>query len=262
MRALATAATGMYAQQLNLEVISNNIANMNTVGFKRQRAEFQDLLYQNHARMGADAGNGLVVPSGIQIGAGVKAGSVQRVTEQGNMQNTGNPLDLALNRQNGYFQVTLPSGETAYTRAGNFDRDPSGQLVTEDGYVVQPGITIPENALSITVTKEGIVQVTIDGQTGTTTVGQLEVAMFANQAGLDPIGDNLFLESGSSGAPTTGTPGSTGFPTLLQGFLESSNVDPVREISRMIFAQRAYEMGSKTISTADDMMQTASNLKR
>ncbi|MEG1029344.1 MAG: flagellar basal-body rod protein FlgG, partial [Brevundimonas sp.] len=193
MRALRTATSGMLAQQLNVEVISNNIANMNTVGFKRQRAEFQDLLYQNVERMGAQSSTqGTVVPTGIQIGAGVKAGSVYRITEQGSPTRSGNPYDIAIDGK-GYFQITMPSGEIAYTRAGNFAVNGEGQLVTEDGYAVEPAITIPQDAIDVSISKSGQVQVTTQGQTAPQVVGQLELATFFNEAGLEAIGDNLLL---------------------------------------------------------------------
>ena len=261
MRALRTAASGMAAQQLNVEVISNNIANMNTVGFKKQRAEFQDLLYQNVERMGAQSSAaGTVVPTGIQIGAGVMAGAVYRVTEQGTPQATGNPYDMAIDGK-GYFQITLPSGETAYTRAGNFSVNAEGQLVTEDGYAVEPAITIPQNVVDVTVSKTGLVQVTLDGQAEPQAVGQLELANFFNEAGLEAVGDNLLLETAASGPATVAAPGEPGFGQLLQGFTEASNVDAVAEISALIIAQRAYEMNSKVISTADDMMAVTAQIK-
>jgi flagellar basal-body rod protein FlgG len=261
MRALRTAASGMAAQQLNVEVISNNIANMNTVGFKRQRAEFQDLLYQNVERMGAQSSSqGTVVPTGIQIGAGVKAGSVYRITEQGSPQQTGGRFDVAIDGR-GYFQVLLPSGETAFSRAGNFALNGEGQLVTDDGYAVQPNISIPQDAVDVSISKSGQVQVITAGQTTPSVVGQLELATFFNEAGLEAIGDNLLLETAASGPATTGTPGETGFGQLLQGYTEASNVDAVTEISSLIIAQRAYEMNSKVISTADEMMSVASQVK-
>ena len=261
MRALRTAASGMAAQQLNVEVISNNIANMNTVGFKRQRAEFQDLLYQNVERMGEQSSSqGTVVPTGIQIGAGVKAGSVYRITEQGTPTHTGNTYDMAVDGR-GYFQVLLPSGETAYTRAGNFSVNGEGQLVTDDGYQVQPNISIPQDAVDVTVSKTGQVQVTTAGETEPQTVGQLELATFFNQAGLEAIGDNLLLETAASGPATVGAPGEVGFGELLQGYTEASNVDAVAEISALIVAQRAYEMNSKVITTADQMLSVASQVK-
>ncbi len=261
MQALSIASTGMMAQQLNVEVISNNIANMSTTGFKRQRAEFQDLLYQNLRRVGTNSSDtGTIVPSGVQIGLGVKTGSVYRIMTQGDMNNTGNKLDVAIQGR-GYFEVTLPSGDTAYTRAGNFSLSPTGQIVTSDVYTVQPGITIPTDATDITISKDGQVQATIPGQTTPQVVGQLDLATFANEAGLDPQGDNLFLETAASGAPNVGTPNATGFGSLQQGFLETSNVNAVTEISDLITAQRAYEMNSKVITAADEMMSVTSNLK-
>lgn len=261
MRALRTAATGMAAQQLNVEVISNNIANMNTVGFKRQRAEFQDLLYQNVERMGAQSsGSGTVVPTGIQIGVGVRAGSVYRITEQGTPSMTGNRYDLAIDGR-GYFQVLLPSGETAYTRAGNFSVNGQGQLVTDDGYLVQPEITIPQDARDVVISPTGQVQILIEGDPQPQVVGELQLATFFNEAGLEAIGDNLLLETAASGPPLLGTPGETGVGVLLQGYTEASNVDAVSEITALIVAQRAYEMNSKVISTADEMLAAAAQVK-
>ncbi len=264
MRALRTATTGMAAQQMNVEVISNNIANMNTVGFKKQRAEFQDLLYQNIERMGSQSSDtGTVVPTGIQIGSGVKTGSVYRILSQGSNTQTGNTYDLEINGK-GYFQVLMPSGETAYTRAGNFSVDDQGRMVTTDGYLVQPTITIPQGSTDISISKTGTVQVSTSGSGATTatTVGQLQLATFYNEAGLDAIGDNLFLESGSSGSPNIAAPGEVGYGTIMQGYTESSNVDAVSEITALIVAQRAYEMNSKVITTADEMLQTTSQLSR
>ena len=261
MRALRTAASGMAAQQLNVEVISNNIANMNTVGFKRQRAEFQDLIYQNVERMGAQSSSqGTVVPTGIQIGLGVKAGSVYRITEQGTPSRTDNRYDVAIDGR-GYFQITLPSGEQAYTRAGNFSLNGEGQLVTDDGYAVEPAINIPQDAVDVSISKSGQVQVITAGQVEPQVVGQLELATFFNEAGLEAIGDNLLLETAASGPATIGTPGDVGIGQLLQGFTESSNVDAVAEISALIIAQRAYEMNSKIISTADEMLQVSAQVK-
>ncbi len=261
MQALRTAASGMSAQQLNVEVISNNIANMNTVGFKRQRAEFQDLLYQTLERAGAQSSDqGTVVPTGVQVGGGVKAGSVYRINEQGSMSATGNNLDLAIDGR-GFFQVLLPSGETGYTRAGNLSKNDQGQVVTEDGYLVQPTITVPGDATDITVSKTGQVQVARAGQTAPEVIGQLELATFVNEAGLNAIGDNLLLETAASGAATVGTPGSEGVGLLNQGYTEASNVDAVTEITALIVAQRAYEMNSKVITSADEMLRTASNIR-
>lgn len=253
MRALRTAASGMAAQQLNVEVISNNIANMNTVGFKRQRAEFQDLLYQNVERMGAQSSSqGTVVPTGIQIGAGVKAGSVYRITEQGSPTQTGGTYDMAIDGR-GYFQILMPSGETAFTRAGNFAVNGEGQLVTDDGYEVQPNISIPQDAVDVSISKSGQVQVKTAGQTEPAIVGQLELATFFNEAGLEAIGDNLLMETAASGPANVGTPGEVGFGQILHGYTEASNVDAVAEISNLIIAQRAYEMNSKIIQAADEM---------
>ena len=261
MRALRIAATGMSAQQTNVEVISNNIANMNTVGFKAQRAEFEDLLYDNVQRPGAQSSDtGTVVPTGVQLGSGVKTGSVYRILTQGAMTQTGNKLDTAINGR-GYYQVLLPSGDTAYTRAGNFSVNDQGQIVTSEGYQVIPQITIPQNATDVTISSSGQVQVTLPNQAATQQVGQMQLASFFNEAGLEAIGDNLFLQSGSSGQPVTGTPNSTGFGGLQQGYTEASNVDAVTEISNLIVAQRAYEMNSKVITTADQMLQTANQAK-
>ena len=261
MQALRTAATGMAAQQLNVEVISNNIANMNTVGFKKQRAEFQDLLYETMVQAGAQSSDqGTVVPTGVQVGGGVKAGSVYRVGTQGTLTATGNKLDLAIQGR-GYFQVLLPSGETAYSRAGNFAVNDQGQLVTQDGYLIQPAITIPNDATDISISKSGQVQVTQPGSPTPNQVGQLELVSFMNEAGLLAQGSNLFKESAASGPPTAGTPGLRGLGDLVQGYTEASNVDAVSEITSLIVAQRAYEMNSKVISTADNMLGVASQLK-
>jgi flagellar basal-body rod protein FlgG len=261
MQALRTAATGMAAQQMNVEVISNNIANMNTVGFKKQRAEFQDLLYQTLAQAGAQSSDqGTIVPTGIQIGAGVKTGSVYRINTQGAMTATSNKLDLAINGR-GFFQVLTPTGDTAYTRAGNFSVNDQGQLVTQDGYQVQPSISIPQDATDVTISPSGQVQVTQPGNAVPSVVGQLELASFMNEGGLSAQGGNLLLVTGASGAPITGTPGQAGFGQLMQGYTEASNVDPVTEITALIVAQRAYEMNSKVISTADNMLGVANQVK-
>jgi flagellar basal-body rod protein FlgG len=260
MRSLDIAGTGMQAQQTNVEVISNNIANMTTTGFKRRRAEFQDLMYQNLRRVGSNSSDsGSVVPAGAQVGLGVKTAAIYRINEQGNLQQTSNSLDLAVSG-NGYFQITLPSGDTAYTRDGTFSLSPAGEIVTADGYVVQPGITIPTNATGITINATGQVQVSISGQAAPTTVGQLQLAVFPNDSGLDAQGDNLFLQSAASGNPVTGTPASPGFGSMLQGFIETSNTNVVTEITNLITAQRAYEMNSKVITTCDQMLSTITNL--
>src|ERR1700689_746083 len=223
MRALDIAATGMQAQQTNVEVISNNLANMTTTGFKRQRAEFQDLIYQNLRRVGSNSSDsGTIVPSGAQVGLGVKTAAIYRINEQGNLQQTSNTLDMAI-QGNGYFQVTLPDGETAYTRDGTFALGADGTIVTADGFTVQPGLQIPSSATGVTVNTSGQVQVTIQGQTAPTTVGQIQIAVFPNEAGLDAQDDNLFLQTSASGAPVAGNPDVTGFGTVMQGFVESSN---------------------------------------
>ncbi len=261
MRSLDIAGTGMQAQQTNVEVISNNIANMSTTGFKRRRAEFQDLIYQNMRSVGSNSSdNGTVVPSGAQIGLGVKTAAIYRITEQGTLAQTGNTLDLAI-QGNGYFQVTLPSGETAYTRDGTFALAPDGTIVTADGYPVIPAITVPTNAVSVTVNAAGQVQATISGQTNPQTLGQMQLASFPNEAGLDAQGDNLFLQTGASGTATTGTPGAPGFGNIQQGYVENSNVNVVTEITSLITAQRAYEMNSKVITSSNEMLQTLSNLR-
>jgi flagellar basal-body rod protein FlgG len=261
MRSLHIAGTGMMAQQTNVEVISNNIANMSTTGFKRRRAEFQDLLYQNLRRVGSQsADTGSVLPSGAQVGLGVKTGAVYRIAEQGNLSQTGNRFDLAI-RGNGYFQVALPSGETAYTRDGTFGLSPEGVIVTADGFVVQPGITIPANATDVTINANGEVLAKLDGQVAAQNVGQIQVAIFANEGGLEAIGDNLLLASQGSGQPQAGAPGTPGYGQVMQGFVETSNVNVVQEITNLITAQRAYEMNSRVISASDEMLSTLSRLR-
>ena len=261
MRSLSIAATGMLAQQLNVEVISNNIANINTTGFKRQRAEFHDLLYQDLLRAGTNSSEtGTVVPSGIQIGLGVKPAAVYRITEQGNLVITDNDLDLAISGK-GYLAVELPTGETGYTRSGALARSADGDLVNANGFVVQPGITIPDNAIGITINAQGAVSVAIEGQTAPQNVGQLQLATFPNEAGLQAIGDNLFLETTASGLATLGTPGSAGFGDIQQGALETSNVNVVAEITNLITAQRAYEMNSRVIQAADEMLSSVVQLR-
>ncbi len=262
MRSLSIASTGMLAQQLNVEVISNNIANMNTTAFKRQRAEFQDLLYQNLERVGAPSSDqGTIIPTGIQVGTGVKTGSVYRIMAQGDMTQTDNPYDLSVEGQ-GFFRVRMPSGPTAYTRAGSFALSATGEIVTPDGYTVEPGITIPNGATSVTVNAQGQVSARLAGQTTDTVVGQLDLAVFANEAGLESQGSNLYLETAASGSAQTGTPGSTGFGVIRQGFLETSNVNAVAEITSLITAQRAYEMNSKVITVSDEMLSMTSRLSR
>jgi flagellar basal-body rod protein FlgG len=261
MRSLNIAATGMSAQQLNVDVISNNIANMTTTGFKRARPEFQDLLYQSQRRGGsASSENGTLVPAGVEVGLGVKTAAVYRVLEQGPLVGTSNDLDLAIQGR-GYLTVELPSGDLAYTRSGNLQLDPEGQLVTADGYPVMPGITVPGNAMEVTVNPEGGVSVRIPGQVEMQDLGQLELASFVNEVGLEPLGNNLYAETTASGPASTGLPGSDGFGTLLQRHLENSNVNPVAEITSLITAQRAYELNSRVISAADSMMGTVTQLR-
>lgn len=261
MRSLDIAATGMLAQQLNVEVISNNIANVNTTAYQRRRAEFQDLLYQSDRRVGSTStADGTIVPSGVQVGLGVRTAAVYRITEQGNLVSTENTFDLAIQGR-GYFQIDLPDGTVAYTRAGSFQLSPTGEMVTGDGFIVRPGITIPPDAIDATINESGEVLVTIDGQITPTNVGQIELATFPNEGGLDAIGDNLLLETPASGGATTGAPGSAGFGTILQGFLETSNVNIVAEITNLITAQRAYELNSRVIQASDEMMSTLTNLR-
>jgi flagellar basal-body rod protein FlgG len=261
MKSLDIAATGMLAQQLNVEVISNNIANMTTTGYKRQRAEFQDLLYQDLRRVGSESSDaGTVVPSGIQLGLGVQPAAVYRIVEQGNLTITENPFDLAINGR-GYFTVELPSGDTGYTRAGSFQVSPDGEMVTADGYILQPGATIPSDAVSVTINANGMVSARVGGSTVEQQVGQIELANFPNEAGLEGLGDNLFLETAASGTATVGNPGATGFGTLKQGALETSNVNVVNEITNLIAAQRAYEMNSKVIQASDEMMASTTQLR-
>ena len=260
MRALSIAATGMAAQQTNVEVIANNLANMNTTGYKTQIAEFEDLLYQNVENPGAQSSDtGTLIPNGIQLGAGVRTVAVARVTTQGALQQTSNPFDVAV-QGSGYFRVTLPDGTFAYTRAGNFALSASGQIVTQSGDAVAPGISVPANATSVQINAQGQVQGTIPGQTALQTLGQLELDRFPNEAGLNAVGGNLYLETAASGAPQAGVPGSTGYGTIQQGYLEASNVDPVSAITSLITAQRAYEMNSKVITAANDMLQQTANM--
>jgi len=260
MRALSIAATGMLAQQTNVDVISNNIANMNTTAFKRQRAEFQDLLYQQVSRPGAEAGtDGSRVPTGIQIGAGVRTGNVYRIEESGALTGTGNDYDLAIDGR-GYFQVTLPNGDFAYTRSGSFQLSEQGELVTGDGYRINPGITIPQGAEAVSVSPAGQVQVKMPGQTEMQNVGRLQLTTFINGAGLEAIGSSLFKQTEASGQPNVGSPGDIGYGLIRQRFVEASNVNPVSEITSLIAAQRAYEMNSRVVKTADEMLSTTTQL--
>lgn len=262
MKSLQIAATGMMAQELNVEVISNNIANMRTTGFKKMRAEFQDLLYQDLRRVGsASSDSGTIVPTGIQLGFGVKTGATSRVMSQGNLTNTEKDLDLAI-RGEGFFAITLPNGGTAYTRDGSFELDADGQLVTLDGYQVAPGITIPDNANNITINRTGLIEVIVGDSTTPTEVGQLQLSRFINKSGLKAIGDNLYLETTASGSATDGNPGDVGFGDVAQRFLEAANVNAVSELSDLISAQRAYEMNARVISASDEMMSATTNILR
>lgn len=260
MRALSIASTGMQAQQTNVEVIANNLANMNTTAFKQQRAEFTDLLYQNIQTPGAQTSQqGTYAPNGIQLGAGVRTAAVYRITTQGDLQSTGNPYDVAIQGP-GFFRIQQADGTDAYTRSGNFSLSPQGQLVTQDGLVVQPGVAIPANAISVTVNSAGQVNATIPGNSTPQTVGQLELNRFPNEAGLNAVGNNLYLETPASGSPQAGVPGALGYGTIQQGFLETSNVNSVDEITALITAQRAYEMNSKVVTAADQMLQQTSQM--
>lgn len=262
MRSLQIGATGMLAQQTNVDTIANNIANMNTTAYTKRRAEFSDLLYQNVVRPGASSSaDNTIVPAGIQMGLGVRTSAIYRITDGGSLTSTGNDLDLAI-RGRGYFTIELPEGKgTAYTRDGAFQRNGDGTIVTHEGYVVQPEITIPNDAVEVYVNSSGEVWVKQDGETDEVNVGQLELATFVNEAGLEALGDNLFVETAASGAPTIDNPDSEGFGSILQGYLNTSNVNPVSEITELISAQRAYEMNSKIITTADSMLNTINQMR-
>ncbi|ANH02856.1 MULTISPECIES: flagellar basal-body rod protein FlgG [Shinella] len=256
MKALAIAATGMNAQQTNLEVIANNIANINTTGFKRARAEFSDLLYQTERAAGVpNRANQAVVPEGAIIGLGVKTAAIRNLHLQGGLTSTGNSFDLALIGR-GWFQIEAADGSTLYTRAGAFNTNAEGQLVTLDGYTVVPGINVPQDATEITVSKSGQVYATVAGEQQE--LGQITLANFVNEAGLEPLGENLFRETAASGPANVGAPDEAGFAYIQQNYLEASNVDPVKEITDLISAQRAYEMNSKIIQAADEMAAVVS----
>lgn len=259
IRALWTASTGMVAQQLNMDVIANNLANVNTTGFKKSRADFQELLYQNIRTAGSSAAAGNEVPTGIQVGLGSRTAAVQKVHTVGDLQQTGNDLDMAIEGA-GFFQIALPTGETGYSRAGAFKKDGIGRLVTSDGYPLIPEIVVPENANKISIGEDGTVQAFLDGQQTGSEIGNVEVALFSNPAGLTSMGRNLYLETPASGAALSGIPGELGAGTLAQGFLEGSNVNIMEEMVNMIAGQRAYEVNSKAIKTADEMLQMTNNL--
>ena len=261
LRSLYTAATGMRAQDLNVSVIANNLANVNTAGFKRSRADFEDLLYQNLRLMGTLSNSGNQIPTGIQLGLGVKPAAIQKIFLQGDFAQTQNPLDVAIEGK-GFFQILQPNGQFAYTRAGTFKLDNLGRIVTSEGLALQPAVTIPVNAINISIDPSGNVSVTQPGSAIPSVVGTIQIATFQNQAGLQAIGNNLFLESGASGPPIVGLPGLQDRGQLNQGFLELSNVSVVEELVNLITAQRAYEINSRTVQTADEMLQITSNLKR
>jgi flagellar basal-body rod protein FlgG len=254
--ALWAAKTGLDAQQTEMAVVSNNLANVNTTGFKQDRAVFEDLLYQNQTQPGANTSQTTESPSGMSIGTGVRVVATEKDYSQGSLTQTGNPLDVAIQGQ-GFFQIQMPDGTVAYTRDGTFQTNAQGQLVTSSGYLVQPGITIPQGAQSVTIGSDGTVSVTLAGQSAATQIGQIQLANFINPPGLQPIGQNLLVQSAASGSPQTGSPATNGLGSLTQGELESSNVNVVEELVNMIQTQRAYEMNSKAINTVDQMLQYA-----
>lgn len=259
IRSLFIAKTGLEAQQTNLDVISNNLANVSTSGFKRSRAVFEDLLYQNIRQPGAQSSQQNNLPSGLQIGTGVRTVATERIHTQGNPQLTGNSKDVMVNGS-GFFPVLLPDGTQAYTRDGSFQTDQNGQLVTSSGFVIQPAITIPANAESITVGRDGTVSVKLPNTVAPTQIGALQLATFINPAGLESRGENLYVETGASGNPNLNVPGTNGSGVLMQGYVESSNVNVVEEMVNMIQTQRAYEINSKAITTSDQMLQKLSQL--
>jgi len=261
IRSLYTAASGMQGQQRSIDVVANNLANVNTAGFKRSRADFQDLMYQNLKTTGSPSTGTTQVPTGIQIGLGSRLASVTKIFTAGDITQTGNDLDIAI-EGGGFFQITLPDGTVGYTKAGAFKTDSVGQIVTPDGNPLSPSITIPSNATKINVGNDGTVSVQIPGQTGTSTIGNVQLAHFPNAAGLASQGKNVYLPSDASGSATTGTPGQDGLGSLAQGFLEMSNVNVAEEMVNMIVGQRAYEINSKAVTASDEMLQTANGLKR
>lgn len=261
IRSLYTAATGMVAQQLALDVVANNLANVNTAGFKKSRADFQDLMYQMIEEPGASTGQQGSSPTGVQVGLGVRPAAVGKIHSQGDFESTTNPLDMAI-EGDGFFQITMPNGDTAYTRSGAFKLNESGMIVNSDGYQLNPSITIPSDSIGVTIASDGIVSVRQPGTTTPSQVGQLQVARFQNPAGLRSTGRNLYEETESSGTATLGTPGSDGVGTIAQGYLENSNVSVVEEIVLMVTTQRAYEANSKVIQSADQMLSHAMNVKR
>jgi flagellar basal-body rod protein FlgG len=262
MQSLFTAATGMSAQQLNIDTISNNLANVSTTGFKKQRVDFQDLLYINLKPPGTPTSPETNTPAGLQIGEGVQPVSTQRIFTVGPVENTNNPLDIMIEGSESFFQVTLPNGETAYTRDGSFTQDANGNIVTANGYFLDPPVQLPADTSSIQITTSGQIMVQTASSTQSTQVGQLELTRFVNPTGLNAIGNNLYLSTPASGDPIQGTPGSTGFSNVQQGSLEQSNVDVTEEMVNLIVAQRAYELNSKTVSTSDTMLYDVSTMKQ
>lgn len=261
MQALYIAATGMAAQETNVNVISNNIANMRTTGYKRQRAEFQDLLYQEYQRAGSTTSDaGTQLPVGIEVGSGVRLVGTPRVMSQGSVVASDAELDAAVQGE-GFFMVNMPDGRTGYTRDGSFQRSGTGQLVTADGYEVQPGITLPDNATNVTIGSDGTVSAVIGTATAPTQLGQLQLARFVNKGGLQSVGNNLFVETPASGPAQVGVANTDGMGSIMQNYLESSNVDSVTEISDLIAAQRAYEMNARVVTGADEMLQTTTQMK-
>jgi flagellar basal-body rod protein FlgG len=259
MRSLWISKTGMEAQQTQLDVVSNNLANVGTTGYKRSHAVFEDLMYQTLRQSGAATSEQSQLPTGLQVGLGVRTVATSRQFSQGNLQQSGNPLDVAI-KGNGFFQIQMPDGSTGYTRDGSFQVSATGQLVNNSGYTVQPGITMPANAQTVTVADDGTVSATIPGQTAPQVLGQIQLASFINPAGLEAKGQNIFAETAASGTPNSGAAGANGLGNLAQGFLETSNVNVVEELVTMIQAQRAYELNSKAISTSDQMLQKLSQL--
>ncbi len=262
MQSLYTAATGMEAQQMNIDTIANNLANVSTTGFKKQRIDFQDLLYLNLKPAGTPTSPETKTPTPIEIGEGVKSVATDRIFTQGSVQNTNNPLDLMISGNNGFFKVTLPNGDTAYTRDGTFHQDGDGNIVTSNGYYLDPQVQIPQDTSTVTINQVGQIFVTQSGSTTQTQIGQLEISNFVNPGGLQSLGSNLYESTPASGEAIDGTPGSAGFGNVTQGALEASNVDVVSEMVNLITAQRAYEMNAKTVSTADDMLATVAQLKQ
>jgi flagellar basal-body rod protein FlgG len=259
IRSLWISKTGLEAQQTQMDVISNNLANVSTTGFKRSRAVFEDLLYQNLRQPGAQSSQQSQIPSGLQIGTGVRPIASERIHTQGNLQQTGNKLDVAIQGA-GFFQVLMPDGTTGYTRDGSFQTDSQGQIVTANGFVVQPAITIPANAISVTIGQDGVISITQPGVAAPVQVGSMQLATFINSSGLESMGQNLYLETASSGTPSTNVPGTNGTGMISQGYVETSNVNVVEELVNMIQTQRAYEINSKAITTSDQMLQKLSQI--